>query len=1223
MKYRILIFLFFLSATFVGVPWYFLANSRHEKIRSWREISHFFLNEVGDLSRAEDFTDRVLEVLPKSPRDKIFKVMILQRRGSPEDLREALGVLDALLESRSAPRHFLELQKALNYRRLGDHARAYALALSVLDLAPLRATMELGITALGALAPVEALTHFRRAAEQFATSDLERAWAYEGVARAQFDLARQLEFSIPDPDRAPGPDGDGASVAAAVEKARPDGRQALARSLRLVAEVPEDFAGKQRVRMLMAQLAEQQSDHRARAERPCQETALLLESRIQADRGFSKELSRVLLTRLGRLWLRAAREVSDGDAAGKAGAAGESSGTALGPEAVEALARAERYFVRIFESRSPAAMRTLIGSGPLMMSEEPVVAGETPTLDPQVRARREYLTDLIGVVQAYLVGPDHGRLLDDPSSLALSRPLDDAAESPDGSAAAVFVALRGLASLRSGDVEAAFRDLDRAVERIDPENPSRVAVELALRCAQVAPGSPIVFHYLDRFDDLGGRPFEEIGSRVEILRLASRSAALAVEAKSRIERALARGAAAAESPREYSNVVALVRAIQGTGPAVEVLRGALAGAVAGDAALRFQLGSLLHAKAEELSTEVNGPIPSTVRDVYLEALGHYLTLYVEDPLQVSTVPLVIVRILESMRAGADEVSIVSSVRQAFPRGSDRDLEALGRSLFSFFLQDFAAALERSGEIRDSGSFQPFLSYLRGVCHAEMAARLRGTSPGRGDLASGQQAEETDTAALETRRAKQRFRQSPGYLASRLELANLDISDLAAQEDVPQRLLSELDGFSNDPRSRHGGPWLLYRALVHRLQFRLRDPAARTEHLDVIVRQLRDALRLTIRRQPRYSSAQVGLADSFVVGRFVDGPGGNETPGAGVTGRVQLSPDYDTTVGILKSVSAPGELVFSRLAQYLALAGNAGEAWTYLTALTLVTPSLENFVRLVQGTLARGVFDDSARLLAPAPGLDPVASPSREQGELLDRLDALLSGESTDPNVRLRLVVVLLLEGSATSDPGDFASAVTARVRERMQAHEEYDAHRLMYQGEMRVAQLARENTEAGREVLRDEVLEAYGDALAEFDRLGVPPPLLLLNNYAWQLADHHLPARQAAALEVAARARSRVPDRETLPAVHDTYAWALFKAGQAEEAERELRSLLEQVDEPSFHYHHAEVCLSLEKLGEARSAIDRALEPNVAFDGRERAVRLRGRIQAAFGRLRASGRDGE
>ena len=72
---------------------------------------------------------------------------------------------------------------------------------------------------------------------------------------------------------------------------------------------------------------------------------------------------------------------------------------------------------------------------------------------------------------------------------------------------------------------------------------------------------------------------------------------------------------------------------------------------------------------------------------------------------------------------------------------------------------------------------------------------------------------------------------------------------------------------------------------------------------------------------------------------------------------------------------------------------------------------------------------------------------------------------------------------------------------------------------------------------------------------------------------------------------------------HDALAWALYKNGRPEEAERAARTALQfGTQEPAFYYHAGLIAAALHKKDEAVKYLERALELNPHFDVRQAEI---------------------
>jgi hypothetical protein len=66
-----------------GTVWYAFRDTPQKKIQRWREVSEALYTEKGDLDRAEELNSKILELVPHSVYDLVFKARINERKGIP------------------------------------------------------------------------------------------------------------------------------------------------------------------------------------------------------------------------------------------------------------------------------------------------------------------------------------------------------------------------------------------------------------------------------------------------------------------------------------------------------------------------------------------------------------------------------------------------------------------------------------------------------------------------------------------------------------------------------------------------------------------------------------------------------------------------------------------------------------------------------------------------------------------------------------------------------------------------------------------------------------------------------------------------------------------------------------------------------------------------------------------------------------------------------------
>jgi len=1139
-----------------------MRNSRSNRVRTWRELSHYFLRDVRDLDRAEEFADRVLAVMPEVSGDRLLKARILEQKGTPESLRSALATYDEIIAKHGERSPLLYLHKSRVFRTLGRFDDARAAAFRVVQSFPFDASMDMGRTALSALAPYEALAHFTQAREEFAgTSSRQRASADEAIAAATHTMLTTLERQVRDESDS--------QLREAVDALRTQCRERLDGARDELLSIPEVWREREVVRVWLARLAERRNQVRAPGETPCLDAAKEIEKHIRAAEG--QLVSAALHARIGRLFLlAAATEVSE-DAA-----------------KVRLRAEALSHFEQALGSRTAGDSRGIL-SGSLTATAEVPDDLDAARRDPELKARREHVRALLAITQAHLDADLARAVIEDPPAaesadgfeLKLARRVGDAATvAPDAAVASVFRLLQAIAWLNVDSHDRARQLIDAYIASQEEGQRAQACVELARVCQRHAPGTDIVFQLLDRLPAEGAGPVDYLTQRLAVLDVARRTLPDPEMARSRLERDLQAAADAVTEPNDRLAVLRFFRSLHGAGEAARLASKMLAERPA-DAGLRAVLADLLVRHAQEQADEDE-------RNARLEeALGEYARLFVTSPLVSAPQRSRVAAIAAYLAASGVEIDLSKAAPAALPGLPEALRQPLATATEATFLGrpvEAVAALEGV-----PAELPPFGHYLIGVCRIaigrEMEAEAaRADTPTDPDVAV--------KAAAEVDKARQAFEAAGDYAPARLELLHLELQALERTAPVPPALAAQVASLATQDAASYHAHWLS--ALVE--QQRFRSLRANDQPTVEVRARLRAALEATIERSPVFLLAYQVLAETYVVDV------GSTKANVGE----KAAADWNSAVNVLKSCPNPMAPQLARIAGYLAASGQRSEARVYRQAVALLAPSPQSLADLVASYVRSGELVLAMQLLG-----DEYEPPKRltvdqqaAQQAWVRRMLGFVEAARRPP---MSLGHALVRELREAESPEAVISLLTASVA----SVEGFESHRLFLLGEVYAARSQSSETRSPETERR--VLEYYRGSLAAFEAAGSEIPMVVLNNLTWKLCQSEVEQDLQEALGLAIQLTERGRGSSLEHAFTDTYAWALFKAGREEEARQArdvLRELLRKHPLPEYRYHLAVVSFTLEEYDEAYSEVQKALESGIEFDGRDEATLLFGKTRA-------------
>jgi len=1001
----------------LGGAYYFLRSTPQKEIVRLREEVREYLERNEKLELAEQLTDQVLKLIPNSAYDLVTKATIRERRGSPEDLKEALRIYDQLLGGSDPNVLSVAFLKARVCRHLGYVSEATGTLLSVIDLFPVEALLELGETSLAGLSAGEALKFYSKAKEIAATR-LEQTRAEEGIANCLL-LLLSLNSGPSLLQVGNMPAGTPEEQKAFRATLSSDARKSLQEALGFVksSDVPSSTDEANRRLAWATLIVEKLASVRAPGDTPYTDGILLLEGR-RKDYGLSNREQPLLLVRLGMLRLFALRDEKPSD-----------------PGACAELEQgAERDFIQALKA-SPAQARELLSSLAAKIGDgtvsppgpEPVKGGKPIT------EANEYIQTLLAITRGYLGTSQFKRVLEDRSELALSQRIADVMDCGHSGVAGLFKLLQGWARWMDGNAVEGERLVDDYLGGLAADIRPRGVVDVAEQAVALFPREPVCFKLLDKFEASGGKAFDFVGRRAALLLSARSKAPLAEEADRRLKDFLRRTGETAQTESEYLGASRVIYSLSGLQAAAELMS---------QAAARFPTDPTVQRAHADLEFE-RGTVASldkNEREKSLrEALAAYVFLFVRSPGDSQEVIRRCVETLHKLEDDRGDSSLDRALRRLFPSAPDRAFEPIVASVRMFLLGQFAPALEKAASIQaaEAEQFRPFLSFLKGNCHVGLATYLQksisaATSDRARQTLQGQHKSHLQSAMDE-------FRREEDSVACRLELANLEFQKLGPTEDVPDDLLKRIQAISDSQGHDHAGYYLLARACHHRSTYRYRQKSVKNSEILRWVTREQKALRAAIRKSPTFNPAYLALAETFLITDRADRAVGESNS------RQLFTPSYEKAINVLKAAPAPDDTIFSKLAQCYELSGKSDQAMGYLERIAALRPSVEVFSRLLSAYI-RAENPAWRILLEPEPSKEAEAAlPANLKERLPFLLSLRKSFESLPEHEGLRHMFLAMKEERSLNEVATAAAKKKARevmIVEYMKALEAFEQKNL-------------------------------------------------------------------------------------------------------------------------------------------------------------------------------------
>lgn len=785
-----------------GVGWVFLRDTPRNRITRWRQASSFFFEHAGDFEAAEELNTRVLDLLPRSIYDLLFKARLNKSKGTREGLEEALSIYDKIIVRDDARVLVAHLLKSVVLRSLGRLEEARGAALSVQDSYPYEGQLELGHIAKAANDGLRAIDHYRTAL-QFAEEDLEKARAHGAIASALLSLLSLNTNSD--------------TLRAGSDKARATCREALDKALSSVQNVEEPPY------LWIARLYDQRATVKRPDETPLSTGVEVLASLAKKSREREGDVPRELSLSLGMLRVMTADQEEG----------------ALGLDFEEIVATADKDFLLALGHRSSDEARELLD----IEGGDQDLDAKNIQLDPRRGDRSDYLRTLMAISQTYLSSSRFEKINADDSTLDLSRRIEDARQCADPEVSDLFDLVSGFGRLKAGDANKAQEVFDSYLNRLVPELHGRALLGVAEKCLSFVPDTPFVFRLLDRMElrDSGAEALRVTERQIRLLIRAKQQERLAEEATRRLDGVLDPLPRLATTPKEHLRVARILRRTRSLGEALDYLARIEMKPPEEESSFRFLSAAWL---TENARRAVGSGKSGEAQKLYRSALENYVHSLVQNPDSVVEVTAPLKRTISRVETFSPGQSLTPLLTDAFPAASESDLNRFSATLRHYLLGQFAEALEESDRIASGEKFQPILSFLRGTSYLDNGSRSP-LSPSERRAA-----------------AEAEFRRVPNALGNRLELASMAMR--SSRGAVGPAVLDEILGLCQESGVRGGANLLLAQALEHNIRLSARDPNVDLAEVEKLIVKLQIALRAAIQHHPRNTSAFVALSNSLVL-----------------------------------------------------------------------------------------------------------------------------------------------------------------------------------------------------------------------------------------------------------------------------------------------------------------------------------------------------------------------